>query len=172
VILLTGTSDLITVVTGAAQNIDCHASWMDFNGSTVTPGRTNTIISSATTTTIVGSPASSVYRNVKTIDIRNRGSAVCQVTVKDTDGTNNVQLISVPLNANEHLCFSDTDGWQVYDANGALKTLTTQTIAQFPLTLTQNTLIAANTAVVIPKKFVIQSGNKLTIASAAKLRIV
>ena len=68
---LTSTSDLLELVTGSALVLNVHASWVDLASTTVTPGRTNTSISSTTTTTIVASPASSTQRNVKTITIRN-----------------------------------------------------------------------------------------------------
>jgi len=41
-LILASTSDLIRVVTGSAAQIEVHASWVDLNGTTVTPGRTNT----------------------------------------------------------------------------------------------------------------------------------
>ena len=50
-LLLASTSDLLRVVTSGAITTDVHASWLDLNGSTVTPGRTNTAITTATTTT-------------------------------------------------------------------------------------------------------------------------
>ena len=63
---LASTSDVLRVVTGAAADIDVHSSWVDLNGTTVTPGRTNTpAITTATTTTIVGSPAASTVRSVR-----------------------------------------------------------------------------------------------------------
>ncbi len=61
-IILASTSDLIRVVTSHAATIEVHASFVDLNGTTVTPGRTNTLISTATTTTIVGSPGASTVR--------------------------------------------------------------------------------------------------------------
>jgi hypothetical protein len=57
-ILLTTSSDLIQIITGGTQQIKVHASYVDVNGSTVTPGRTNTAIASAATTTVVGGPGS------------------------------------------------------------------------------------------------------------------
>jgi hypothetical protein len=115
VLLLTSTSDLLTVVTGQAVTaIDVHASWMDYaSGPTITPGRTNTAsITTATTTTVVGSPAASTQRNVKTLNIRNRdASASCDVTVKHTDGTNNLELIKATLGAGETLEYLEGVGW-------------------------------------------------------------
>jgi hypothetical protein len=113
-LLLTSTSDLIQVVTGQAVTaIDVHASWVDYASGTVTPGRTNTpSITTATTTTIVGSPGASTQRNAKTINIRNRdGSLSCDVTVKHTDGTNNLELIKITLAAGDTLEYVEGVGF-------------------------------------------------------------
>src|SRR3972149_3108259 len=96
---LTGTSDLVQVVTDATADIEVHASWVENNAGTITPGRTNTAsIVTATTTTVVGSPAGSVQRRVKLLSLRNNhGSTACNVTVQHTDGTNTETLIKVNL---------------------------------------------------------------------------
>lgn len=112
-LLLTSTSDLLTVITGQAVTaIDVHTSWADYATGTVTLGRTNTpSITTATTTTIVGSPGASTQRNVKTVSIRNRDAALsCDVTVKITDGTNNLELIKMTLAAGDVLMYSDELG--------------------------------------------------------------
>ena len=94
-ILLTSTSDLIKLVTSSAANsIDVHASYVDLNGSTVTPGRTNTKITTATTTNIVGSPGASTQRNLKGLYITNNSTGTnCTVAVQHFDGTNTVEII-------------------------------------------------------------------------------
>lgn len=112
-ILLTSTSDAISVVTSSAATTDVHASWLDNLSGSITPGRTNTAsIASATTTTIVPSPAASTQRNVKTITIRNRHASTSQdVIVKHTDGTNNLEMFKCSLSAGEELIYTDADGW-------------------------------------------------------------
>jgi hypothetical protein len=86
---LASTSDVIRVVTGSAAQIECHASWGDWNGTTVTLGRQNTPhITTATTTTIVPSPGASTVRNVRHMNITNdHASQSCTVTVEHYDGT-------------------------------------------------------------------------------------
>lgn len=121
-ILLASTSDLVRVITSAAINTDVHASWVDLNGSTVTPGRTNTLITTATTTTIVGSPAASTYRTVKTITIRNRHASTAQdVTVVHSDGTSIPELIKITLAAGECLHYHEAAGFWVTDRYGNTK---------------------------------------------------
>lgn len=119
-LLLASTSDKIRLTTSAALNCDVHASWVDKSGSTITPGRTNTAISTATTTDIVASPASSTYRTVKTLTIRNRDSSTSNaVTVIHTDGTNAMEMTKVTLQAGYTLHYHEAAGFWVTDANGA-----------------------------------------------------
>ena len=121
-LLLTGTSDLVRVVTSATADIEVHASWLDLNAGTVTPGRTNTAsITTATTTTIVGSPASSTQRNVSLLSLRNNhASTTCDVTVDHTDGTNAETLVKATLLAGESLVLDATGKWTHYDVNGGI----------------------------------------------------
>ena len=120
-LILASTSDLIRVVTSAAAQIEVHASWVDLNGTTVTPGRTNTpYITTATTTTIVGSPASSTVRNVKHLNITNdHASASCNVTVEHTDGTTAIELIAFTLLPGENMLFNEEGRWAHRDSQGA-----------------------------------------------------
>lgn len=121
-LILASTSDLIRVVTSAAAQIEVHASYVDFNGSAVTPGRTNTAhITTATTTTVVPSPGSGVQRNVKHLNITNDHATVtCTVTVEHTDGTTVEELIAVILLPGENMVLGEDGRWTHYDANGAV----------------------------------------------------
>ena len=118
---LASTSDLIRVITSHAAQIEVHASWVDLNGTTVTPGRTNTpAITTATTTTIVGSPAASTVRNAKHLNITNdHASQSCTVTVEHTDGTTVVELMSFALLPGENMIFNEEGRWAHRDAQGA-----------------------------------------------------
>ena len=117
---LTSTSDLVSVITDATSDIECHASWVDNASGTITVGRTNTAsIVTATTTTVVGSPASSTQRNVRHLNIRNNhASTSCNVDVNHTDGTNDQELIRATLLAGETLTLDATGQWHHYDVNG------------------------------------------------------
>jgi hypothetical protein len=121
-LLLASTSDLLRVITSAAITQDVHASWVDVSGSTVTPGRTNTLITTATTTTVVAGPASSTYRTVKTLTIRNRHASTSgDVTVIHSDGTNIPELVKVTLLAGDALHYDEHNGWTVRDLFGRIK---------------------------------------------------
>jgi hypothetical protein len=135
-LLLTGTAHLIRVITGAASDIEVHASWMDNNAGTITPGSTNTAsITTATTTTVVGSPASGVQRNVKHLNItNNHATASCQVEVDHTDGTNPVELFGVTLLPGENLVFDATGNWTHHDTQGGEYTYQGPPVANLGIT--------------------------------------
>lgn len=116
-LLLTSTTDKLQVVTGSAVTVDVHASWVDYTTSAVTPGRTNTAISTAATTDVVAAPAASTYRNVKTLHVRNRhATSSVVVTVKHTDGTTAVELFSYTLLAGQILSYVEGAGFVISDA--------------------------------------------------------
>jgi hypothetical protein len=123
---LVGTSDIIRVITSSTANIAVHASWMDLSGTTVTPGRTNTAISIATTTTIVAAPAGSTQRNVKTLTISNtHASTVNTVTVQYYDGATAYQIFKRDLAAGEMIVYDeDGGGFSVRDSVGRILTRT------------------------------------------------
>lgn len=118
---LTSTSDIIRVVTSQAAQIEAHASYVDWNGSAITPGRTNTPhITTATTTTVVAAPGASVQRNVKHLNITNdHASASCGVTVEHFDGTTAIELMAFTLLPGENMIFGEEGRWAHRDANGA-----------------------------------------------------
>lgn len=115
-LLLASTSDLLRVITSAAIAVDVHASWVDLNGTTATPGRTNTLITTAATTTVVGSPAASTYRTVKTLTLRNKGASANTVTIQHSDGTNIPELVKVILGPEEQLHYQEEAGWWITDS--------------------------------------------------------
>jgi hypothetical protein len=111
-LLLTTTTDKIQLVTSAIATVDVHCSFMDYNGTTVTPGRQNQAINSATTTDIVAAPGSGVQRNVKTIHVRNKaGSGSVDVTVVFDQGGTDFELCKKTLNAGEELQYVEGAGF-------------------------------------------------------------
>jgi len=122
-LLLTSTSDLVQLVTTSTATLDVHATWLDNTAGAITPGRTNSEIVTATTTTVVGSPAASTQRNLQTLLVRNaHASASNTVTIRHTDGTVVADVFSVTLAAGEVLQFLDSVGFQVLASTGAVKT--------------------------------------------------
>lgn len=93
-LLLTATTDSVSLTTSAAADVDIHASYVDASQADppvvqATMGRQNTTMNTATTVDIVNPPASSETRNVKTLHIRNtHASTATDVTVNfDQNGT-------------------------------------------------------------------------------------
>lgn len=123
-ILLTGTSDLIRVVTDAAGDIESHASWVDKTQASApynfAGGRTNTAsITTATTTTIVGSPAASTERSVRHLSLyNNHASQAVTCRIEHTDGSTVEILKNVILAAGESLALDAAGVWTHYDPNG------------------------------------------------------
>jgi hypothetical protein len=111
VLLLTSTTDVLRVITSAAVAVDVHASWADYAAGTIALGSTNTAISTAATTTVIGSPAASTQRNVKTLFLRNRDASLSvDVTVQVYNGTTAYELIKITLAAGDTLSYSDELG--------------------------------------------------------------
>lgn len=121
-LLLTGTSDKVQLVTSSTAPLEVAATWLD-SDTAITPGRTLTEITTATTTDVVGSPSGSNKRNVQTLLIRNaHASTTNAVTVRITDGTTTVDVFSVALGAGETIQYLDGVGFQVLTIAGAVKT--------------------------------------------------
>ncbi len=120
-LLLTSTSDLVTITTASAvATIEVHASYVDINGATITPLRTNTRITTATTTTVVSSPAASTQRNVKGLYITNNSVGTsCNIAVSHTDGTNNIELMQFILLPGENMGYREDGSWVHRDRAGA-----------------------------------------------------
>lgn len=120
--LLTTASDIIQLVTSSAANIDVQANYADQTTTTFTPARLLTAISSATTTTIVGSPDAETQRQVKSIAIYNKHASTSNtVTAQFYDGTTTVIVWKGLLLAGESVEYTGAY-WQPYDALGRPKT--------------------------------------------------
>lgn len=169
-LLLTSTSDKIQVVTGSAVAMEVHASWVDNASGTITPGRTNTEITTATTTDVVASPGASTQRNVQTLVIRNaHASTSNDVTVRHTDGTTAVDIFKATLAFGEAIQFIDGVGFQVIANSGAIKqsinqgnNATSSSLSTVVLgsDVTNNNASANTIASVTGLAFPVVSGNK------------
>lgn len=125
-LLLCSTSDKLQIITATpVSTIHVHASYVDVDGTTVTPGRKNTLITAGapTTTDVVLSPGSATtYRNVKALTIRNsHATSSNAITIQHTDGTTVAELHKYTLLAGETLMYIEGVGWFVIDAAGGQK---------------------------------------------------
>lgn len=117
-LLLSGANDVIRLVTSSTSALDVHASYVDKNGSTITPGRGLAAITTATTTTVVPAPGASTFRTVKTMTARNKGGATNIVTVQLYDGTTAYELHEFVLGPDCSLQYHEAAGWWVTDSQG------------------------------------------------------
>lgn len=160
-LLLTSTSDVLRVVTSAAGEVDVHASWVDNAAGTITPGRTNTDITTATTTPVVGSPAAATQRTVNFLSVANEHATNANnITVAHYDGTYEARLLKVTLAAGESLQFRQDSGFQVLTSAGAIKTSLNQG---------QNTITSGMSAVVLGADVINNNATLNTIASVTGL---
>lgn len=121
-LLLTTTSDKLQIISGSTGTLDVHASWADLASGVVTMGRTNTNITTATTTDVVAAPAASTTRNIKALYIANNHATNSMlITVQHTDGTHVIPLEVVTLLAGERLDFVEGIGFQLIDSTGIIK---------------------------------------------------
>lgn len=115
---------------------------MDLTGSTVTPGRTNTEISTAATFDIVATPGGSTTRNVKTINIRNTdlGTSNIVEVVFNANGTL-ISLYRGTLMADSQLTYVEGVGWDL-NTTGANYN---GTVSEWPA-MARSTALSAMTA--------------------------
>lgn len=168
-LLLTSTSDKIQVVTASAVAMEVHASWVDNASGTITPGRTNTEITTATTTDIVASPGASTQRNIQTLIVRNNHASSSNDTIiRHTDGTTAVDIFRTTLAFGEAIQFIDGVGFQVLANSGAVKTsqnqgtnTTSSSLSTVVLSgdVTNNNAVANTIADVTGLSFAVTSGN-------------
>ena len=121
-LLLSTATALLQVVTGGTQILHVHASWVDASGATVTPTGQNTIVSSATTATIVASPPANTQRNVKSLWLQNTDATnSLTITVQHVDGqtqSTTVNIYKATLPAGWSAVYDDARGWGTVDASG------------------------------------------------------
>lgn len=128
-LLQKGTTDKIQLITGSAGSVDVLASWVDNTSGTIDGDSTVSAITTATTTDIVAAPASTVIRNAKTINVRNKHASNSNtVTVQWTDGTTTVELFKVVLAAGEVVTYVEGIGWVVYASDGSYKAQTARAL--------------------------------------------
>jgi hypothetical protein len=122
-LVLDTTTALVRLVTSAACDVQVNASYIDFTApSTFTSDGQNTLITTATTTTIVSSPGASIKRNVTDCSIRNaHATTAVTIGVEQTDGTTATKIIQFTLLAGEYAKLNEQGTWFCYDINGAVK---------------------------------------------------
>lgn len=116
--ILVDTNDLVRIVTSTAADIHVSADYVDWPADSFTPGHQNTVITSATTTTVVSSPGASVQRQVKSLVIANRHASTANVvTVEHFDNSLSPDVWVGALLPGESVIY-DGVRWHKYNADG------------------------------------------------------
>jgi hypothetical protein len=106
-------TDILQLVTTTTNQTTVHASYVDWNGSYPIPGRQNSNITTATTTTIVNAPASGIQRNIKFLNIFLFGNTGL-LTVQHSNGTTTVTLFRLDCSREfyQSILYTEARGWQ------------------------------------------------------------
>ena len=121
-ILLSGASDVLRIVTSGTANIDVVAGFADHNSGAVAPGRALTTIASAATTTVVSAPGAGIQRTVRFLSIRNRHATTANtVTLQLFDGTTAFEIHKITLASGEALIYDEAAGWAYLSSLGLPK---------------------------------------------------
>ena len=128
-IILSQTTDKLQVKLNdtATKQMDCFVTWRDNRLEPVvilnvfTPNRTIATTNDTTKVTLVEGPAENLKRTVDFISIHNKNGSAHKVTILFDDGTVNVILWKGEIAADERLQYTDTNGFTVFTAIGAIK---------------------------------------------------
>lgn len=123
-ILLTATTDTLTITTTSVADIDYSISYADITTTTFLPGTSEGKIVTAVSTTVLAAPAASTQRQIKLITITNRHASIANTAlvkkVKSGPADFN-QTPTVTLLAGETMQYVDGQGWVYYSVTGAIK---------------------------------------------------
>lgn len=118
--ILKSTTEVIRLITSASGSVDVQANFADHSSTAFAPSSLNTKITTATTTTIIGSPAASVQRQIKNIMIHNISTTVSNsIQVELFDGTNAFKVYNLSLSPDEHCLYNGSE-WLKYSPSGVL----------------------------------------------------
>lgn len=119
-IVLSSTSDKIKLTTDAAVTVDTVASYLDAQGANVTAGREGHLVTTATTTDIVASPASGYSRNVRALFVRNKHATLpVTTTISHYDGTNTYELDKRVLGPGQTVLWTTQLGFNPMPSGGS-----------------------------------------------------
>ncbi len=140
-IRLTATNtDLLSLIT-AQNGAKVVVSYSDATSSAYTGGTDVTSIASATTTTIVATPAASTVRDVDEINIKNTFAGSHTMTVQYSRGGTLYPMFTASLLTDESISYTHGSGWCALDASGNRKEAMSGLIAGTTLSITGNATI-------------------------------
>ena len=172
---LTGNNESVTVVSGAAVATDWVVEWTDIDktsSTSTTPDSGSGQISTATTTTVISAPASSVYRMVRWLSFRNVGAASQTLTIRKTVVSSDRVVMVMTLQAGESVNWSPTSGWQRLSATGVVITsplvAATSSVLGNPLFASAN--LTATKTITNNSTFAVYSGRAPRALTSVQLR--
>ena len=122
--LLDSTNKTVEVVlsgTVTANQLPIVAFWADHTATTFIPGESDSVTNNSTPVTVVGAPAASTERQIKTLTVYNKDTAAATVTVQLNNGSTTRMIIKATLSVADTLQYNDHEGWKVIDASGGIK---------------------------------------------------
>lgn len=126
-LLLTNTNEILEIVTSTSNSTHVVTSYADITSSSLTPGSTGNLLSSATTSTICYAPGASTQRQIKHISVHNDGTTAQTIRLqKDIAGTELHITPNIALQPQEMLVYANGEGWEVIDGAGREKVTSTQ----------------------------------------------
>jgi len=113
-------TDLISLIT-AQNGALVVASYSDATTSAYTGNTQPTSITSATTTTVVSSPAAGTIRDIDELNIKNTYAGSHTITVQFNRSGTLYPIFTASLLTNESISYTHGSGWCALDANGNRK---------------------------------------------------
>lgn len=115
--ILLDSSHTLQILLGGATTTtpgDILASWADIadDGSSFAPGCADNTTNGTTAVTIAGSPASSIFRQLKYLSVYNADTVAMTVTARVSNGGTHRKLITQELDPGERLEYVDGRGFQ------------------------------------------------------------
>jgi len=122
-ITLNTVNKTLELVTSSAATIHVSISYIDTDTS-FAPKESNSVISSATTSTILAAPTASHNHGAKNISIFNTHATLSNTVVVQVNANNTlIELVQATLAPSESLHWSDASGWYTLDPQGRVKTV-------------------------------------------------
>ena len=132
-IILSGTTDSLELVTAYAGTIHYTVSYADITATVFTPGAGQGAITTAATTTLAAAPGASTNRQIKLLTVSNVDTNSQTVTLQKTvSGTARIILNAIVLASGETLQYLDGQGFSVLDPFARSKEASTATIGNTP----------------------------------------
>jgi hypothetical protein len=118
-ITLNTTNKTLELVTSSTATIHVSISYVDADATSYQPKEANTVVSTATTTTVLVAPTSSHQHGAKNISVFNTHATASNTVVVQLNANGTlIKLAQATLAPAESLQWTDSQGWYSLDAQG------------------------------------------------------